>query len=300
MTQIKPLTYTKPMKILFFRNGGFGDILLTTPALRGLKEKYPESEITYLCYKECAFLPKNNPFVDQVLTTENFWPPYPEFFELAPNYDLFFNLYLAVENEYYLKKWDRMEAFCDVIGVKPSKFELILNLEKQKDKTEEKLIAVHTEGTAAERCWPSEYYTELIEMLINDGFKVLLLGKELLKEKIKDSRIIDKCGKLTFQESLYELSGCAALIGPDSAFYHCAAALNIPFVTIFGPIPPELRTKHYKGKKFKALRKSSCPPCHHYPRCGINPTNQEQKGKAPCMAAVTPKIVKEALYELLS
>ena len=54
-------------KILVFRLGAMGDILFTTPALRGLNAKYPGCHLTYLTLKQWRFLLKGNPNVDRVV-----------------------------------------------------------------------------------------------------------------------------------------------------------------------------------------------------------------------------------------
>jgi ADP-heptose:LPS heptosyltransferase len=54
------------MKIAVLRLGAMGDILYTTPALRGLRRKYPEARITYILLRKWRFLLKNNPNVDRV------------------------------------------------------------------------------------------------------------------------------------------------------------------------------------------------------------------------------------------
>ncbi|NQU44285.1 glycosyltransferase family 9 protein [bacterium] len=54
-------------KILVFRLGAMGDILFTTPALRGLKAEFPDSHLTYLTLKQWRFVVRNNPNVDRVI-----------------------------------------------------------------------------------------------------------------------------------------------------------------------------------------------------------------------------------------
>ncbi|RKY37052.1 MAG: lipopolysaccharide heptosyltransferase II [Candidatus Omnitrophota bacterium] len=53
-------------KILVVNPFGIGDVLFTTPVLRSLKQKYPQSFIAYLCNSRSALVLKNNPFVDQI------------------------------------------------------------------------------------------------------------------------------------------------------------------------------------------------------------------------------------------
>jgi ADP-heptose:LPS heptosyltransferase len=60
-------TMADVMKILVFRLGAMGDILYTTPALRGLKARYPDSELTYVTLKKWCDLVKRNLNVDRVV-----------------------------------------------------------------------------------------------------------------------------------------------------------------------------------------------------------------------------------------
>ena len=59
------------MKILVTRNrGGLGDVLCTMPALKGIREKYPDAHI---CYKTCnEYLPlfDLNPDADEFSSTK--------------------------------------------------------------------------------------------------------------------------------------------------------------------------------------------------------------------------------------
>src|SRR5579885_2035039 len=44
---------------------GIGDILYSTPAIFGLKKKFPNCKIRYIC--TCPDILENNPYVDQVI-----------------------------------------------------------------------------------------------------------------------------------------------------------------------------------------------------------------------------------------
>lgn len=54
-------------RILILRLGAMGDILFTTPAVRALKARFPESHITYVVLKKWRFLLTGNPSVDRVV-----------------------------------------------------------------------------------------------------------------------------------------------------------------------------------------------------------------------------------------
>lgn len=56
------------MKILVIRLSSIGDIILTTPVLKKIKEKYPEAKIHYLVLEKFKDVICGNPYVDEVIT----------------------------------------------------------------------------------------------------------------------------------------------------------------------------------------------------------------------------------------
>lgn len=56
----------KPAKFLVLRFSSIGDIVLTTPVVRCLKQQMPEAEIHYFTKSKFEFLLRDNPYVDKV------------------------------------------------------------------------------------------------------------------------------------------------------------------------------------------------------------------------------------------
>ncbi|MGL4568042.1 MAG: glycosyltransferase family 9 protein, partial [Fusobacteriaceae bacterium] len=56
------------MRILIIHTAFIGDIVLSTPILKKLKEKYPESEITYLTTPAGAAILRNNPNISEIIS----------------------------------------------------------------------------------------------------------------------------------------------------------------------------------------------------------------------------------------
>jgi predicted lipopolysaccharide heptosyltransferase III len=54
-------------KILLVRLRRIGDVVMTTPAVRALKERFPHAHITYLVEEPCRDLVEGNPDLDEVL-----------------------------------------------------------------------------------------------------------------------------------------------------------------------------------------------------------------------------------------
>ncbi|HBG61315.1 MAG TPA: hypothetical protein DDX37_05755 [Candidatus Omnitrophica bacterium] len=45
---------------------GIGDVLFTTPVIRNLKDRFPDSKVYYLCNKRTEFILKNNPLIEKI------------------------------------------------------------------------------------------------------------------------------------------------------------------------------------------------------------------------------------------
>jgi ADP-heptose:LPS heptosyltransferase len=57
-------------KFLIIRFSSIGDIVLTTPVIRCLKQQYPDVEVHYVTKKAYKSLLENNPYIDKVFTLE--------------------------------------------------------------------------------------------------------------------------------------------------------------------------------------------------------------------------------------
>jgi lipopolysaccharide heptosyltransferase II len=54
-------------RILAVKTHGLGDILMTTPALRALRKRFPQASITFMASRSCAEVLSNNPNIDAIL-----------------------------------------------------------------------------------------------------------------------------------------------------------------------------------------------------------------------------------------
>ena len=56
------------IQICIIKLGALGDVVRTLPILEAVKEKYPNSEITWITKKDAVGIFEGNPFVGKVLT----------------------------------------------------------------------------------------------------------------------------------------------------------------------------------------------------------------------------------------
>src|SRR6478672_9249866 len=61
------------MKFLIIRFSSIGDIVLTTPVVRCLKQQVPDAEIHFLTKQSFRGLVDHNPYVDKVMVLGSSW-----------------------------------------------------------------------------------------------------------------------------------------------------------------------------------------------------------------------------------
>lgn len=57
-----------PRKVLLWKAGALGDVVMTTPLVRLLRRRWAHAQIDYLTGRECAVVLQGNPHLDNVLT----------------------------------------------------------------------------------------------------------------------------------------------------------------------------------------------------------------------------------------
>lgn len=62
------IEHEKIRKILVIKFGGIGDVLLSTPLLKNLRNFYPDREINFLTQLKCRDVLMDNPYINRVLT----------------------------------------------------------------------------------------------------------------------------------------------------------------------------------------------------------------------------------------
>ncbi|MBN3859836.1 lipopolysaccharide heptosyltransferase II [Neisseriaceae bacterium PsAf] len=97
------------------------------------------------------------------------------------------------------------------------------------------------------KCWPHYHYANLSNLLIQDGYKICILGSQKdskiahkIKAEINDkSQCIGLTGKTKLNEVADIMSLSQAVVSNDSGLMHIAAAVNKPLMALYGPTSPE-------------------------------------------------------------
>ena len=153
-------------------------------------------------------------------------------------------------------------------------------------------------GTSWEtKNWHFEGYDNLVRRILADGnLNVVLVGDSTqlalatdIAAKFKETDLINLVGSTSLLELAAVLKAATVGIGPDSGPGHLAAAVETPFVTIFGPTSPQ-RTAPFGYEDLVVTSEMNCAPCYKK-RC---PERHQE-----CMYIINAEMVMEKLSKAL-
>jgi ADP-heptose:LPS heptosyltransferase len=259
--------------ILVIRNDRFGEFLLNIPAIRALKEKFPQSRIILAVDSYVMDLAKKIPHVDEVIFFDSRRHSIFDVIVFArilkkKNIDMAFvmnpskysniAIFLAgiPERIGYDHKWDflltkkiedlkrlarkhEVEYNLDLVkavGAETDNKNLALNID---DDGKENIIAIHPWTSDPVKQWPVERFRELaLKMVKETDVSVIIVGGpgELHKSVAfnnVDKRIKNMTGKTTLVELASLLKRSKLLVSGDSGPVHLACAVGTPVVALF-------------------------------------------------------------------
>lgn len=331
--------------LLIIKFGAIGDLILSVPAIRALREKFGGNcRISFVVGREGKPILDKCPYVDEIIVYDHKKIGWRGFLKLAKYlrkkcFDMVIDLqnnrkshllsFLTLSAKRYgydNKKWGfllNFRASMPAIKIPPVEHQFrilkMLGIELMNPKLElwvseddrarindflnsyfvirPKYLAAINLGASRRwnsKQWPKEHIIKLINELAARGIVSLLIGQEYQRglenavySKCAGVKPVPACGKTSLAELFALISRCDVLISPDSAPLHIAAALNIPFVALFGPtdclrhMPP--------AERFVLLKKDiKCSPCYK-PDCRRN----------KCMSGITVDEVFSAVEGLL-
>ena len=249
--------------------GGIGDIVRMIPALRGLREKYPQARLWV--FAPAAYRPLIEGWYDEFRATphhgrrprdapldERRWP----YLNVGVKFDLSISLYCPAfrhEQQQRGNVWlDRIDLFCRAADVAPATRTPHVKLAARDvlaakrylrsipqsaiRNPKSELIALQPFSTDPARNWPVANFVKLAGALESVGHHVLVLdGCKGRTSCFGQHRVLEK--PLGFVAAL--LRECDLLVGPDSGLGHLAAAVGTPTVGLFASQSPGVMYRHY-------------------------------------------------------
>jgi lipopolysaccharide heptosyltransferase II len=142
--------------------------------------------------------------------------------------------------------------------------------------------------------WPLENLICLCEELGLKDIRVVVTGTEqdlvfanTLVSSLRNTKIINACGKTSINELTVLIKRCHVFISADSSPLHIASAVGTPFIALFGPT--DQRRHLPPGKNYIVINKElDCSPCYKT-KCLTR----------RCMVEIAPAEVLAAVEKLL-
>lgn len=272
------------MKVLIVRFSSIGDIVLTTPVIRCLKEQLPQAEIHYLTKASFQIIVENNPNIDRLWTiqksTSEILPAlkaekFDYIIDLHHNLrTLQLKLKLGVKSFSFdklnIQKWllvnfkkpitntqHIVERYLDTViplGVIndnkncdyfiPEQDEIDLRYYALE---ENKFVAVALGAQYETKQLPAE---KTIEILKNIELPIVLLGGKQDEEKAnlisQEIPCIDLTGKINLNSSAYLVKNASVLLTNDTGLMHIASCFHTKIVSVWGNTVPELGMYPYR------------------------------------------------------
>ena len=260
-------------KILLIRFSSIGDIVLTTPVIRALKQQLKDAEVQYITKKQFEPVLRSNPYIDKLwLYSGNFKELLPQLraerfdfiVDLHKNYrSLYVKLMLGRPSGTFTKlnirkfllvnfKWnflpqihivDRYFQAAFKLGIKNDGKGLDYFISSADEVVPDfpKFIAVVIGGKHNTKIFPPEKVAELINKL--ELPVVLLGGKEDRKrgEEIVSMAlrpILNTCGQLSLNQAASFVRQSSAVLTNDTGLMHVAAAYRKKMVSVWGNTIP--------------------------------------------------------------
>ncbi|MCL5036614.1 MAG: glycosyltransferase family 9 protein [Chloroflexi bacterium] len=277
--------------LLIIRGGELGDVIMTTPVIRALHEKYPKMKINYITRIRRALW--HNPFVSKILPWE---APYDCYTDILKA-DKILDFRGLIEMERGIPAIPCLAGLAGVDLVKSTPdFYISGEDEKWVEKffrsnnlNFEKVISLQAGANSPARLWPWDNIKKLARLLADDGWMVLLLDDR--GREFETPGLYNLTAKTTLGRAAALIKSSSMLVGPDSSFLHIAAAFDVPCIGIFSVIPPGLRISTYPRAR-GIMAKTECSPCYdQFNRCDHEP-------KFCCIRSITAEDVLEEVRKL--
>jgi len=283
-------------KILVVKLSSLGDIILSTAALRAIREKFSQGnfKISFLIGEESKDVLLRSPYIDELLVCDlkNKDRGLKGIWNIGSvlrkkNFDIVIDLqnsrashslsYLSacvnrygydnkkfafllnhrikdekpaidpVTHQFRILKMLGIDLLDNSLELWPSE-EDVLHVEELLDaqwiSATQKIVGINISASKrwSTKLWPRQYFIRLCEELGFRDIRVVVTGTEqdivyanMLVSTLKNTKIINACGKTSVNELAVLIKKCQVFISGDSSPIHIASAVGTPFIALFGP-----------------------------------------------------------------
>lgn len=278
------------LKLLIVRDDARGDVLLTTPAVRALKEKNPDAEIHYLARRDSSQVLVGNPHITQLHIMEDCGGLRSVQFDVA--YDLrdapgpcpwnATRTIRAIDNPLmrsdipsrklrHASGKNFAQLYAEVCGVELNGQGNVMCLPKQDvreaDQMLQNLGLLDREYIVCsfDSCWQTKHLPKIMILEIVEALSglcpVVLIGTgAFVKGKSKGGKYYNLVGKTTIPQAARIIQKASMFVGIDSLPLHLADTFGVRSVSIWTATRPG--TILTSGRKdTPVFTECSCAPC---------------------------------------
>lgn len=320
------------MKILIIRFSSIGDIVLTSPVIRCLKNQISNSEVHYLTKNPFKQIIENNPYVSKVYGIENDVSEVTDHL-IKEHYDLIIDLHdnirshqvttmLKVKTYRYNKQ--RFKRFLLI----QFKINLLNNHVVDRYFSAVKKLNVINDGKGLDYFIPENDDLPPAKLPFTHiaGFCVIVIGakhftKQIPKEKLQGLcekitmpiiliggkedayigtqleaidkfKIFNACGSYNINQSASIIKRAKFVITPDTGMMHIAAAFNKRIISIFGSTDKRLGFTPYNNNSNSVMIENTRLTCRPCHKHGLDKC---PKGHFKCMNELDMQKVLDVL-----
>lgn len=284
-------------RILVITLSNIGDVIVTTPVISLLREKFPSAHLAVLVGPKANDLFFKSKTVNQTFIYEKkttWFQKLKLIYDLRKqNFDLVVDLKntaipylvgakhktsLGLDRSHKLRRdqhLSRLQFLMPVTFGEPNHFDFFS--EQDLDSASKKLnlnfescdnfIVISPGARGYLKRWTPQGFSEVANYFLKKNKSVVLMGSsdeaDLGQEisRLTAGRVMDAIGKLTLRELAAVISKASLIIVNDSASLHFAVEIGRPVVAIFGPTD-ETKCGRFDAK-FKVVRlaEMKCAPC---------------------------------------
>ena len=146
--------------------------------------------------------------------------------------------------------------------------------------------------------YPLDYYRQVIEYFIAEGYKILLVGgledKNICASMLWGENVVNASGLFSFAETVELLRTSQLLICNDSAPTHLGVSADIPVLTLYCSTVADFGFYPYNSKStYLSYGELDCKPC------GIHGLNECPIGTFECGRLLKPEVVIKTAKSLI-
>jgi len=321
-------------KILMIRLSSLGDILLATPLIRTLEEKFENVMIDFMVKRQYQSALMHNPHISNLvlydrekdkvrkLLADLQETGYDAVIDLQNNFRSA-EIRKALSSKEYIFNKRTLDKFLlvnfkinrlqDAPGI-PERYAMAVPGLRLDEKGLElytrkaaspaisgikNLIGVAPGSRHFTKMWPVEYYQKLGIQFSKKGYRLALLGGKgdltvCTEISEKIPGSINLCNEDDLLQTAADMKNCIAVVCNDSGMMHTACAVGIPVLTFFGSTVREFGFIPYKNRNLILENKSLT--CRPCSHIG---RERCPKGHFKCMLEITPERAYEALMTLV-